>query len=263
MCWIVLLLSPIVWLEFIEMIIFFYFALFGVAVVFQALCLTLWDPMNGSMPGFLVLHISWSLFRLMSIESVMLSNHLILCCPLLLLPSLFTSIRVFSSGSVLCLRWPNYSSSWSYWSFRFSISTSGEYSELISFRIDWFDLLTVQGTLKNLLQHHRWKASILWCSAFLYGPTLTSVHDYWKNHSFDYMDLCWQVMSLLFNMLSRFVITFPPRSKCFLISWAVTICSDFGAQENKVCHCFHCFSIYLPWSDGTGCHDLSFFNIGF
>ena len=166
MCWIVLLLSPIVWLEFIEMIIFFYFALFGVAVVFQALCLTLWDPMNGSMPGFLVLHISWSLFRLMSIESVMLSNHLILCCPLLLLPSLFTSIRVFSSGSVLCLRWPNYSSSWSYWSFRFSISTSGEYSELISFRIDWFDLLTVQGTLKNLLQHHRWKASILWCSAF-------------------------------------------------------------------------------------------------
>ena len=105
MCWIVLLLSPIVWLEFIEMIIFFYFALFGVAVVFQALCLTLWDPMNGSMPGFLVLHISWSLFRLMSIESVMLSNHLILCCPLLLLPSVFPSIKVFSSGLALLIRW--------------------------------------------------------------------------------------------------------------------------------------------------------------
>ena len=174
MCWIVLLLSPIVWLEFIEMIIFFYFALFGVAVVFQALCLTLWDPMNGSMPGFLVLHISWSLFRLMSIESVMLSNHLILCCPLLLLPSLFTSIRVFSSGSVLCLRWPNYSSSWSYWSFRFSISTSGEYSELISFRIDWFDLLAVQRTLGSYPtpQFKRINSSTL---SLLHIPTLTSI----------------------------------------------------------------------------------------
>ena len=154
--------------------------------------------------------ISRSLLKPMCIESVMPSSHLILCCSLLLLPSVFPSIRVFSSELVLQIRWSKY------WSF--STSPSHEYSELISFRIDWFDLLTVQGTLKNLLQHHRWKASILWCSAFLYGPTLTSVHDYWKNHSFDYMDLCWQVMSLLLKMLSRLIITFP-KNKRLLISW--------------------------------------------
>ena len=149
--------------------------------------------------------------------------------PFLLLPSLFPSIRVFSNRSVLCIRWPNCSSSWRCWSFRFSISPSGKYSGLISFRIDWFDLLTVQGALKNLLQHYRWKASILWCfslrsafsllTAFLYCPTLTSVHDYWKNHSFDYMYFGRQVMCLLLNMLSRFVIAFVPRSKCLLVSW--------------------------------------------
>jgi len=104
--------------------------------------------------------ISWSLLKLMSIESVLLSNHLIHCCPLLLLPSTFPSIRVFSSESVLRIRWPKY------WSFSFSISPSNEYSGLISFKIDWFDFLAVQGTLKILLQHHNLKASILWCSAF-------------------------------------------------------------------------------------------------
>ena len=114
-----------------------------------------------------------SLLTLMSIESVMLSNHL-LCHPLLL-PSLFPSIRVFSNESVLCIRWPKY------WSF--SISPSSEYSALISFKIDWLDLLAVQGTLKSLLQHHSSKASIL--LSFLYSPNLTSIHDYWKNHSFD------------------------------------------------------------------------------
>ena len=103
---------------------------------------------------------SRSLLRLMYIKSVMPSNHLILCCPLLLLPSVFASIRVFSNESVLCIRWPKY------WSFSFSISPSNEYSGLISFRMDWFDFLAVQGTLKNLLQHHSSKASILWCSAF-------------------------------------------------------------------------------------------------
>ena len=123
--------------------------------------------------------ISRSLLRLMSFESGMPSNHLILCCPLLLLPSIFPSIRIFSSESVLHIRWPKY------WSFSLSISPSIEYSAIISFRIDWFDLLAVQGTLKSLLQHHSSKASVLWHSTFFYFPTLTSIHDYWKNHSFD------------------------------------------------------------------------------
>ena len=117
---------------------------------------------------------SWSLLKLISIESVMPSNHLILCCALLLLPSVFPSIRVFSIESVLHIRWPKY------WSFSFSISPSNEYSGSISFRIDWFDLLAVQGTLKSLLQHHSSKASILQQLSFLYGSTLTSIHDYWK-----------------------------------------------------------------------------------
>ena len=120
----------------------------------------------------------WNLLKLMSIELMMPSNRLILCCPLLLPPSIFSSIRVFSSESVLRIRWPEY------WSFSFSISPSNEYSGLISFRIDQFDLLAVQGTLKSLLQHHSSKASILRGSAFFIVPTLTSIHDC-KNHSFD------------------------------------------------------------------------------
>ena len=118
------------------------------------------------------------LHKLMSIELVMPSNHLIICCPLLLLPSIFPSIRVFSHESVLHTRWPKY------WSFSFNISPSNEYSGLIFFRMDWLDLLAVQGTLKSLLQHHSSKASILWHSAF-FIVQLTSIHDYWKNHSFD------------------------------------------------------------------------------
>ena len=116
---------------------------------------------------------SQSLLKLMSIKLVMPSNHLIFCCPLLLLPSIFPSIRVFSNESLLCIRWPKY------WSFSFSISLSSEHPGLISFRMDWLDLLAVQGTLKSLLQHHSSKASILWLS-FLYSPTLTFIHDYWK-----------------------------------------------------------------------------------
>ena len=116
---------------------------------------------------------SQSLLKLMSIKLVMPSNHLIFCCPLLLLPSIFSSVRVFSSESVICIRWPKY------WSFSFSISPFNEYPGLIFFRIDWLDLLGVQGTLKSLLQHHSWKVSILQHSAF------TSIYDYWKNHSFD------------------------------------------------------------------------------
>ena len=122
---------------------------------------------------------SWSLLKLMFIESVMPSNHLILCRPLLLPPSIYPSIRVFSNVSVLCIRWPKY------WSFSFSTSPSNEYSGLISFRTDWLDLFAVQGTLKSLLQHHSSKASILQHSAFFVVQTLTSVHDDWKNHSFD------------------------------------------------------------------------------
>ena len=121
-------------------------------------------------------------------------NHLIICYSILLLPSILPSIRIFSSESVLHIRWPNY------WSFSFSISPSSEYSGLISFRIDWLDLLAIQGTLKSLLQHHSSKASILWLSAFfmvqISHPYMTT-----EKHSFDYIDLCWQVMSLLFNML--------------------------------------------------------------
>ena len=124
------------------------------------LFLTFWDPLDSAWQAPLFLTISWNLLKLMSTESVTLCNHLILCCPLLLLPSIFLSISVFSNESAPHLRWPNY------WNFSFSISPSNEYSGLISFRIDWFDLLAVQGTLKSLLQHHNSKASILWLSAF-------------------------------------------------------------------------------------------------
>ena len=122
------------------------------------------------------------MLKLMSIELVMPSNHLILCHSLLLLPSIFPTIRVFPNKSVLHIRWPTY--------WNFSISPSNEYAELISFRIGGFDLLAVQGTLKSVFKHHSSKASILWFSAFYYGPTLTFIHDYWKNHSFDYGNLC-------------------------------------------------------------------------
>ena len=147
----------------------------------------------------------------MSIESVMPSNRLILCCPLLLLPSIFPSIRVFSNESVLQIKWPKY------WSF--SISPSSEYSGLISFRIDWLDLLAVQGALKSLLQHHSSKASVLQHSTLfivqLSHPYVTTG----KNIALTRWTFVGKVMSLLFNMLSRFVIAFLPRSKCLLISW--------------------------------------------
>ena len=135
--------------------------------------------MDCSIPGFPVLTISRSSLTLKFFELVMPSNHLIHCCPLFLLPSIFLSIRVFSNESVLHIRWPKY------WSFSFSISPSNEYSGLIFFRIDWFYLLTIQGTLKSLLQHHSSKSINSSALRFLYSPTLTSIHDYWRNHSFD------------------------------------------------------------------------------
>ena len=149
----------------------------------------------------------------MSIESVMPSNHLILCHPPLLLPSIFPSIRVFSNESFLCISWPKY------WSFSFSISPSNEYSGLISFRMDWLVLLVIPGTLKSLLQHHRSKASILRHLAFfivqLSHPCITTG----EIISLTRQTFVGKIMSLLFNMLSRLVITFLPRSKCLLISW--------------------------------------------
>ena len=185
------------------------------------------------------------------------SSHLILCRPLLLLPSVFPNIRVFSNEPTLSMRWPKY------WSFSFSISPSNEYSGLISFRMDWLDLLAVQGTLKNLLQHHSSKASILWHSDFF---IVQLSHPYMTTRqiiALTRQTFVGKVMFLLFNMLSVLVIAFLPRSKCVLISWLQSQSSDFGALRNKVSHCFHCFPIYLPWRDGTRCHDLSFLNIEF
>ena len=169
------------------------------------------------------------------------SNHLILCCPLFLLPSIFPSIRVFSNESVLCIRWPKY------WSFSFSISPSNEHSELISFRMDWLDLLAVQGTLKSLLQHHSSKASILQCSAFFIVQLSHIYMTTGKTTALTRRTFADKVMSLLFNILSQLVITFLPMSKHLLISWLQspsTVISE--PRKNKVSHCFHCFPIYLP-----------------
>ena len=184
------------------------------------------------------------------------SNYLILCCPLLLLPSVFPSIRVFSNELVLHIRWPKY------WTFSFNISPSNEYSGLISFRMHWLDLLAVQGTLKSLLQHHSSKASILRHSAFF---TVQLSHPYVttrKTIALTRWTFVGKVMSLLFNILSRLIITFLPSNKCLLISW---LQSPFAVilepPPPKFCHCFYCFPIYLPWSDGNGCHDLSFLNV--
>ena len=141
------------------------------------------------------------------------SNHLILCHPLLLPPLIFASIRVFSNESTIRMRWPNY------WSFSFNISPSSEHPGLISFRMDWLDLLAVQGTLKRLLQHHSSKASILWCSPFFMVQLLHPYMTTGKTIALIIWTFVGKVMSLLFNMLSRFVVTFLPRSKCPLISW--------------------------------------------
>ena len=169
------------------------------------------------------------------------SRHLILCRPLLLLPPIPPSITVFSNESTLRMRWPKY------WSFSFSIISSKEIPGLISFRMDWLDLLAVQGTLKSLLQYHSSKASILQHSAFF---TVQLSHPYMiteETIALTRWTFVVKVMSLLFNMLPRLVRAFLPRSKvAFNFMAAITICSDFGAQENKACHCFHCFPIYFP-----------------
>ena len=211
--------------------------------------------MDCSTQGLLSITNSRSLPKLISIELVRPSSHLILCRPLLLLPPIPPSIRVFFNESALHIRWPKY------WSFSFNISPSNEHAELTSFRMDWLDLLVVQGTLESLLQHYSSKASILRCSAFfivqLSHPYVTTG----KTIALTRRTSVGKVMSLLFNMLSRLVITFLPRSKCLLISWLQSPWSDFGAPQNKVCHGFHCFPIYFPWSDGAWCHDICFLNV--
>ena len=183
---------------------------------------------------------SWSLPKLMSIESVMPSNHLILCHPLLPMPSIFPSIRVFSNESALHIRWPKCCS------FSFNISPSNEHPGLITFRIDWLDLLAVQGTLKSLFQYHSSKALILQHSAFfmvqLSQPSMTTG----KTIALTRRTFVGKVMSLLFNMLTRLVITFLPRSKCLLISWLQSPSAVILEPPKIVSHCFHCFPFYLP-----------------
>ena len=190
--------------------------------------------MNCSTPGLPVHHQPRSSPKLMSIESVMPCSHLILCRPLLLLHPSPPSIRVFCNESTLHMRWPKYCS------FSFSISPSKEHPELISFRMDWLNLLAVQGTLKSLLQHHSSKASILWCSAFftvqLSHPCMTTG----KTIALTRRTFVGKVMSLLFNMLSRLVITFLPRSKHLLISWlqspsALSYTDCFSTVETALC----------------------------
>ena len=189
----------------------------------------------------------------MPIESVMSRNHLILCLPLLLPLSIFPSIRVFSNESVLWIGWPKY------WSFSFTISPSNEYSGLISFRVDWFDRLAVQGTLKSLLQYHCSKASILQCSAFFIVQLSHLYMSTGKNMAltrWTFVTAFYYAVLVCHSFSSKELVSFNFMA-------AVTICSDFGAQEKKVCHCFHYFPIYLLWSDGTGCHDLCVLNVEF
>ena len=194
---------------------------------------------------------SLSLHELMSIESVMPSKHLNL-----LLPSIFHSIMVFSNESAIHIRWPKF------WSFCFNISPSNEHSGLTSFRMDWLDLLAVQGTLKSLLQHHNSKASILWCSASfivqLSHPYMTTG----KTIPLTRQTFVDKVMSLLFNMLPRLVISFLPRSKHLLFSWLQSPSAVIlEPKKIKSVPVSTGFPIYSPWSDGTRCHGLSFLNV--
>ena len=184
----------------------------------------------------------------------MLSNHLILCCPFLLLPSIFPSIRVFYSELALPIRWPKH------WCFSFSNHPSNEYSGLSSFRIDWFDLLAVQGSLKSLLQHHNSKASILWHSAFFMAQLSHLYITTGKTVVLTIQTFVGKVMSLLFNKQSRFVIAFLPRSKHLLISWLQSP-SAVILELKKIKPVT--VSIYLLWSGRTRYHDLSVLNVEF
>ena len=199
-------------------------------------------PWTAARQASLSLTISRSLSKFMFITSVMPSSHLILWCPLLLLPSIFPSIRDFSNESSFCIMWPKY------WSFSFNINLSGVYLGLISLKIDWFDPLAVQGTLRSFLHHHSSKGSILWCFVFFMVQTSQPYVTTGKNIALTIWNFVDRVMSLLFNTLSIFVIAFltksSPSSSDFMAP--VTIHSDFGDQEEEICHYFHIFSFYLP-----------------
>ena len=195
-------------------------------------------PWTAAHQAFLSFTISRSLLKFMSIESEMPFNHCILCCPLLL-PSVFLIIKVFSNELALRIRWPKY------WSFSFSSSPSNEYSELISFQIDWCDLLVVQGTLKSLLQHSS-KASILQCLALFMVQLSHSYMTTGKTIALTIRTFVSKVMSLLFNMLSRLIIAFLPRGRHLLTSWLLSPSEVILKPKKIVCHCFHCFPIYLP-----------------
>ena len=206
----------------------------------SAVCDSL-NPWTAAHQASLSITNSQSLPKVMSTELVMPSNHLILCFPLLLLPSIFFNIRIFSNESALCIRWPKY------WSFSFNISPSNEHPGPSSFRMDWLDLLAVQGTLKSLLQHHSSNPSILQCSAFFIVRLSHSYTITGKNIALTRWTFVGKAMSLLLNMLSRLVIAFLPRSKCLLISWQQSPSAMIlEPPNNKVSHCFHCFPIYLP-----------------
>ena len=205
-------------------------------------------PWNAARQTSLSITNSQNLVKLMSINSVMPSNHLILCHLLLFLPSIFPSIRVFSKESVLPIRWPKY------WSFTFSISPSNEHSGLISFRIDWFELLAIQGTLKSLLQHHSSKASILQHSAFFMDQLSHPYMTTGKTIALTRWTFVGKVMSLHFNMLSRLVIAFLPRNKHLLISWIQSPSAVIlEPKKIKSLTVSIVTPIYLPWSDGIGC----------
>ena len=190
------------------------FNLNEVSVVVVQLLSRVWlfaTPWTAALQGSLSLTISWTLLKLRSIESVMLSNHFIPRCPLLLLRSISPSNRIFSNESAVCIKWPKY------WNFSFSISPSDEYSGFISYKIDWFDLLAVQGTLKSLIQHHSSRASILQCSVFFMVQLSHLYMTTRKPITVTRWTFVHKVISLLFNVLHRFVTAFLPRSKCLLI----------------------------------------------
>ena len=212
-------------------------------------CSTPGLPVHHQLPGFTQTHV---------LESVMPSNHLILCWPLLLLPSIISSIRVFSSESVLCIRWSKY------WSFSFSISPSNEYPGLISFRIEEFDLLAVQGTLRSLIQHHSSKASVLQHLAFFMVQFSHPCMITGKTIALTRKVFVGKIMSLLFNILYRLVTAFLPRSKRLLISWLQSpsaVIWELRKMKSVTASMFSPF--HLPWRDGTRCHDLGFLNVEF
>ena len=196
--------------------------------------------MDCSTPASLSITSSWSLPKLMSIELVRPSNRLILCHPLLLPTSIFPSIRVFSNESLLHIRWPKY------WHFSFNISPSNEHSGLISFRMDWLDLLAVQGTLKTFLQHHSSKASILWHSGFFIVQLSHPYVTIGKTIALTRWTFVGKVISLFFNMLSRLIIAFLLRRKHLLISWLQSPSAVILESKKIKSHRCHCFPIYLP-----------------